>query len=86
MGGVAPRTESTALGGLVARAEHAALGGLPLTSTNLHDFRTHEPRKRIDGLSALSGRFVASASTSVAIAEAFIDRGSISAATNTVFA
>ena len=40
---------------LVPRTEHAALGGLPLTSTAFHDFRTHEPRIRIDGLSALPG-------------------------------
>ena len=51
LGGLVPRTESTALGGLeplakstflgglVPRTEHAALGGLPVTSTAFHDFR-----------------------------------------------
>ena len=78
LGGLVPRTERTALGGLVSiaegtvlgelvpRAEHAALSGLPLTSTALHDFRTHELRIRHDDLSAPPGRFVARVSASIA--------------------
>ena len=68
------------------RIEHAALGGLPLTSTVFHDFRTHEPRIRIDGLYASPGRFVARVSASVATTEGCTDRGSISPAADTVFA
>ena len=50
--GVVPYAESAVLGGLVPRIKHAALGGLPLTSTAFHEFRPHQPRIRIDGLSA----------------------------------
>ena len=86
LGGREPLAENTILGGLVPRTEHAALGGLPLTSTAFHDFRTHEPRVRIDGLSASPGRFVASVSASVATTEGCTDRESISPAADTVFA
>ena len=86
LGGLEPLAESTVLGGLVPRTEHAALGGLPLTSTAFHDFRTHEPRIRIDGLSASPGRFVARVSASVATTEGCTGRGSISPAADTVFA
>ena len=55
LGGLEPLAESTVLGGLVLRTEHAALGGLPLTSTAFHEFRTREPRIKIDGLSASPG-------------------------------
>ena len=50
----------------MSRAEGTALGGLPFTSVDFCDFRTHGPRKRIDDLSAPSGRFVARVSASVA--------------------
>ena len=86
MGGLEPLTESTVLGGLVPRTEHSAWGGLPLTSTAFHDFRTHEPRIRIDGLSASPGRCVARVSASVATTEGCTGRGSISSASDTVFA
>ena len=96
LGRFVPRTERTALGGLVPLAEstvlgaphseHAALGGLPFTSTAFHDFRTHEPRTRIDGLSAPPGRFVARVFASVATTEGCTGRGSISPAADTVFA
>ena len=69
LGGLEPLAESTVLGGLVPRTERAALGGLPLTSTAFPDFRKHEPRKRIDGLSASPGRFVARVSAFVATTE-----------------
>ena len=59
LGGFVPLAKSTVLGGLVPRTEHAALGGLPLTSTAVHDFRTHERRIRIGSLSAPPGRPVA---------------------------
>ena len=85
LGGLEPLAESTVLGGLVPRIEHAALGGLPLTSTAFHDLRTHEPRMRIDGLSASPGRFVARVSASVAATEGCTGRGSISPAADTVF-
>ena len=81
-----PHTKSTVLGGLVPRTEHAAVCGLPLTSTAFHDFRTHEPRIRIDGLPDSPGRFVACVSASVATTEGCTGRGSISLATDTVFA
>ena len=81
-----PRRKHCALGGLVPRTEHAALGGLPLTSTAFHDFRTHEPRIRIDGLSDSPGRFVVRVSASVATSEGCTGRGSISQAADTVFA
>ena len=93
-----PRTESTALGGLVLladsivlgglvpRTKHAALSGLPLTFTEFHDFRTHEPRIRTDGLAAPPGRFVARVSASVVNAEDCTGRESISPAADTVFA
>ena len=68
------------------RTEYAALSGLPLTSTAFHEFRTHEPRKRIDGLSASPGRFVAGGSASVATTEGCTGRGSISLAADTVLA
>ena len=84
LGGLVPHTESTVLGGLVPRTEHAALGGLPVTSTAFYDFRTHEPRIRIDGLSAPPGRFVARVSASVATTEGCTGRGSISPAADTV--
>ena len=86
LGGLVPLAESTVLGGLVPRTKHAALGGLPLTSTAFHDFRTHEPRIRMDGLSAPSGRFIARVSASVATNEGCTGRGSISPADDTVFA
>ena len=84
--GLAPFAESTVSGGLVPRAEHTAYGGLPLTSTAFHDFRTHEPRIRIDGLSASPGRFVARVSASVATTQGSTVHGSISPAADTVFA
>ena len=86
LGELEPLAESTVLGGLVPRTEHAALGGLPLTSTAYHDFRTHEPRIRIDGLSVSPGRFVARVSASVATTKGCTGRGSISPAADTVFA
>ena len=98
LGGLVPHTESTALGeleplakstvlgGLVPRTEHAALGGLPVISTAFHDFRTHESRIRIDGLSASPGRFVARVSASVVTTEGCTGRGSISSAADPVFA
>ena len=55
-------------------------------STEFHDFLTREPRVRIDGLSAPPGRFAARVSVSVATAEFYTGRGSISPATDTVFA
>ena len=54
------------LGGLVPRTESAVLGGLPFTFPDYYDFRTHGPHMRIDDLSALSGRFVARVSASLA--------------------
>ena len=84
--GLEPLAESTVLGGLVPRTEHAPLGGLPLTSTAFHDFRTHEPCIRIDGLSASPGRFFARVSASVATDEGCTGRGSISPAADIVFA
>ena len=86
LGGLVSRSESTALGGLVPRTERAVLGGLPLTSTDFHDLRTHEPRIRIDGLSAPPARFVARVSASVVTAEDSTGRGPISPAADTVFA
>ena len=86
LGGLEPLAESTVLGGLVPRTEHGALGGLPLTSTALHDFRTHEPRIGIGGFSASPGRFVARVSASVATTKGCTGRGSISPANDTVFA
>ena len=86
LGGLEPLAESTALGGLVPRTEHAALGGLPLTSTAFKDFRTHEPRICIDGLSASPGRFVARVSSSIATTEDCTGPGSISPAADIVFA
>ena len=86
LGELVPLAENTVLGGLVPRTEYAALGGLPLTSTALHDFRTHEPRIRIDGLPAPPGRFVARVSASVATTEGCTGRGSISPAADTVLA
>ena len=53
------------LGGLVPQPDSAVLGGLPLTSTDFRYFRAHEPRMRIDDLSAPTGRFVAHVSASV---------------------
>ena len=85
-GGLVPLAENAALGGLVPRTEHAALGGLPLTSTAFHDFRAHEPRIRVDDLSAPPGRFVARVSATVATAQGCTGRGSISPAADTVFA
>ena len=67
-------------------SKHAVWGGLPLASTAFHDFRTHEPRIRDDGLPAPPGRFVARISASVATAEGCTGRGSISPAADTVFA
>ena len=81
----APQTERAALGGLVPRTERAALGGLSLTSTEFHDFRTHEPRITIDGLSASSGRLVARGSASIVTAKSRTARGPISPAADTVF-
>ena len=86
MVGLEPLAESTVLGGLVPRTEYAASGGLPLTSAAFHDFRTHEPRIRIDGLSAPPGTFVARVPASIATAESCTGRGSISPAAGTVFA
>ena len=63
------RAESTALGGLEPRTEHAVLSGLPLTPTDFYDFRTHEPRIWIDGISAPPGRLVARVCASVATAK-----------------
>ena len=63
------------LGGLVARTESAVLGGLPFTSADYCDFRTHGPHTRIDSLSALSGRYVARVSASVATVDRCLGRG-----------
>ena len=86
LGGFVTLAESTVLGGLVPRTEHAVLGGLTLTSTAFHDFRTHEPRMRINDFSAPPGTFVARVSASLATAEGYTGRGSISPAADTVFA
>ena len=85
LGGLEPLAESTVLVGLVPHTEHAALGGFPLTPTAFHDFRTHEPRIRTDGLPASPGRFVFRDSASVAATEGCTGRGSISPAADTVF-
>ena len=68
------------------RTEHVVLGGRPLAFTDCHDFCTHEPRIRIDGVSAPPGRFVARVFASVATAEGCTGHGSISPAADTVFA
>ena len=68
------------------RTEYAAFSGLPPTSTAFNDFRPHEPRIKIDGLSASPGRLVARVSASVATTEGCTGRGSISPAADTVFA
>ena len=86
LGELEPLAESNFLGGLVPRTEHAALVGLPLIFTVLHDFCTHEPRIRIDGLSDSSARFVARVSASVATTKGCTGRGSISPVAGTVFA
>ena len=86
MGGLEPLTDSTVLGGLVPRTEHATLSGLPPTSTAFHDFPTHQPRTRIDGLSASPGRFVARFSASIATAESWTGRWLISPVADTIFA
>ena len=67
-------------------AESTVLGGLLLTSTALHDLRSHERRIKIGRLSTIPGRFFAPASASVATAEDCISRGSISPAVETVYA
>ena len=85
LGGLVRLAESTVLGGLVPRTEHAALGGLPLTSTVFNDFRSHEPRIRINGISAPPGRFVACVPASVATIKGCTGRVSISPAGDTVF-
>ena len=59
---------------------------LPLTSTEFHNFRTHEPRIRIDGLSESPGKFVARVSASVATTKDCTGGKSISRAADTVFA
>ena len=81
-----PRAESTALGGFVPRTEDSILDGLPPAFKAFHDFRTHEPRIRIDGLSAPPGIVVARVSASVVISEGCTGRGSNSPAADTVFA
>ena len=96
LGGLVVRTESNAFGGLVSLAKSTvlgglvpstpALGGLAVTSTVFHDFRTHEPRIRINDLSAPPRRFVARISTSVATAEGCTRGGSISLAADIVSA
>ena len=68
------------------RIDYTVLGRFPLTSTAFHDFRTHAPRIRIDGLFIPPGRFFARVSASVATAEGCTGRGSISHAADTVFA
>ena len=45
--------------------DSAVLGELPLTSTDLRNFRTHGPRMRVDDLSASTERFVARVSAFV---------------------
>ena len=86
LGGLVFLAESTVLGGFVPRTEHASLGGLPVTSTAFHNFHTHEPRIRTDGLSAPPGRFVARVSAFVATTQGCTGRGLISPAVDTVFA
>ena len=83
--GLVPLAESNVLGELVPRTGHAVLRGLPLTSTIFHDFCTHEPRIRIDGLSAPPGRFIARVFASVATAKRCTSRWSILPATDTVW-
>ena len=85
LGGLAPLGGSTVLGGLAPRTGQIALGGLPLTSATFHDFRTHEPRIWIDGLSTSPGRFIARVSASVATTEGCTVCGSIAPAADTVF-
>ena len=84
--GLEPLAESTVLGELVPRTKHAALGGHLVIFSAFHDFRIHEPRIRIDGLSASPRRFVACVSASVATTEGCTGRGSISPAADTGFA
>ena len=86
LGGLATLAASAVLGGLVPNTEHAALGGLPLTSTAFSEFRTHEPRVRIDSLSAFPWRLVPRVSATVAIAEGCSGHRSISLAADTVSA
>ena len=83
LGRLEPLAESTVLGGLVPLIEHAALGGLPLTSTALHDFDTHEPLGRIDVLFDIPVRIVARVSASVATTEGCTGRWSILPAVDT---
>ena len=68
------------------RTEPTALGELLLTSTAFPDFRTHEPRIKIDRLPAPPERFVARFSASVTTTEGRTDRGSIYPAADSVFA
>ena len=79
-------TPGVGLGGLVPRTESAVLGGLPFTSSDFRDFRTHGPRMRIDDLSALSGRFVARVSASVATVDRRPGLRVLSPAANAAFA
>ena len=85
LSGLVPRTESTILDALVPRTESAALCGLPLTSTDLNDFRMQGPRIRIGSLIASPGRFVARVSASTASVEGCTDRWLISTATDADF-
>ena len=68
------------------RTEHAVLGGLPSTSSDFHDFRTHESRIRIDGPSGPPRKFIARVSAFVATAEDCTGCGSIFPAADIVFA
>ena len=56
--GSCPAPKALPWAGLCPRTERAVSGELPLTSTKFQDFRTREPRTRIDGISAPSSSLV----------------------------
>ena len=70
----------------MTRTEIVVLSGLPFNSADYCDFRTHEPRLRIDGFLALSGRFVARVSASVAAIDRCPGRGRAIPAADNAFA
>ena len=72
--------------GLVPHPESAVLGGLPFASSDLRDFRAHEPHVRIDDLSAPSGRFVARVTAAVTTHDCRPGSGDFFAPTDTAFA
>ena len=68
------------------RLENAVSGGLPFASSGFRDFRVHGSRRRIDDLSAPSGRFVARVSAAVTTVDRRPGRGDIFPAAETAFA